>query len=212
VSGPDDTANDVARIDRLYREKARAEIAAADREVRGASAVAYSGDELADVLLVTGVPSAADAEAGRALAGAAGEAIGKALDALGLSPRRGALSSRAGSGSGPARARRLSLAIEAVDPRVVVALDADAAADLARAFDVPALAPGAPVTVRGRVALATDDFAASLGDERAKRRVWRELKALEAAVPNGTKTARAGAPDTPEAQRPGAPGTPSGRP
>ena len=68
--------------------------------------------------------------------------------------------------------------MEAVDPRVVIALDPQAAADLAAAFGIESFAPGRVTRVLGRDMLATDDFAASLGDEHAKRRVWDQLRAL----------------------------------
>jgi hypothetical protein len=71
--------------------------------------------------------------------------------------------------------------VEAVDPRVVIALDPQAAADLAAAFGIEPLEPGCVTRVLGRDVLATDDFAGSLGDDSAKRRVWDQLRALRTA-------------------------------
>ena len=77
-----DTGADARRLDALYRAKAAAEIAEADALVKGATEVASSGDEMADVLLVKGEPGPTDREARRVLAGPDGEAADKALDAL----------------------------------------------------------------------------------------------------------------------------------
>lgn len=168
------------RIDALYRAKAHAEITEA---LDAGSAVAWSGDVLADVLLVKGEPGADDVRAGSALAGADGDAINKALDALEASPARFAICSRALDGEGGDRARTLRLVAEAVDPRVIVALDADAATDVAAAFAIEVPAFGVPVTVGGRTVLAIEDFAGSLGEEALKRAAWAQLRALK--VPRG---------------------------
>lgn len=166
--------------ERLCRDKARAELARADAAAQGADRVRSWGDELAEVLLVKGEPGRADLEAGRALAGPDGEAIGKALDALGMPKQRFAVCSRPAALSEEVRGHRLALTIEAVDPKVVVALDAAAAADVASAYRVDVPAPGVPVRVRGRVVLAVSDFEAALADERLKRKAWRQLRGLTA--------------------------------
>ena len=89
-----DTSAEAARIDALYRAKARAEVDVAEALVPGANVVRGQGDLLADVLLVKGEPGAGDMAKKRALAGDDGAAIGKALDALGLSSHRFALCTR----------------------------------------------------------------------------------------------------------------------
>jgi hypothetical protein len=176
---PDDTAAEAARLEGLYREKARAEIAAAEALVRGADAVASHGDELADVLVVSGSPDAAERDARSAVGGPAGEAIGKALDALELPKERFFACSRPVKASAEAFAARLRLLVEALDARVIVALDGDAAADLAAAFGEPTPAFGTEVSLLGRIAVAVDGFAASLDDPAAKRRVWKQMQALK---------------------------------
>jgi len=181
VTGRGDITAEAARIDALYRERAAAELAAADRFVKGADAVLRSGDAPADVLLIKGMSGPEDVSAKRALAGPDGDAIGKALDALELPPSRCAVCSRVGRAQAAACVRRLRLIVEAVDPRVVIALDPQAAADLAAAFGIEPLEPGCVTRVLGRDVLATDDFAGSLGDDSAKRRVWDQLRALRTA-------------------------------
>jgi len=130
------------------------------------------------VLLVKGSPGSGDLAKKRALSGEDGAAIGKALDALGMSPARFALCTRVG----PAKAKRterLRLLTEALDPRTIVLLDEHAAEDFAAAFGVERPESGRLVRVSGREVLAVDGFEASLADEARKRRVWRQLRALE---------------------------------
>lgn len=171
-----DAPDSVTRLDRLYRTKARAEIAEAERFARPAGDVRGQGDVLAEVLLVKGEPGPGDLKAKRALSGEDGPAIGKALDALGLPKSRYAFCAAAeGDAAG-----RVRLTVEAIDPRIVVLLDPVAAGKFAEAFGVTTLRPGVRATVRGRTVIACDDFEASLGDEEAKRRVWRQLQALTA--------------------------------
>ena len=179
MSGGQTSPTSAEAYDRLFRAKARAELEQADALARGSSRVSWSGDEIATVALVKGTPGEADTRAGHALAGPDGEAAHKALDALGLAPERFAICSRVGKAGAAARAKRLRLAIEAVDPRIVVALDGEAAADLAAAFGLDSLGFGTPVSVGGRRFLAVDGLEASLADEKRKRLVWRQLKTLK---------------------------------
>ncbi len=178
MSEPQDSSAEARRIDALYRAKARAEVAAAEALVPGAGVVRGLGDPLADVLLVKGAPGPGDLAKKRALAGDDGVAIGRALDALGLSSARFAVCTRVGK-SVARRIERLRLMTEAIDPRVVVVLDAQAAEDFGRAFGVPSPTPGVVARILGRDVLAVDGFEASLGDEKQKRRVWNQMKALE---------------------------------
>jgi len=178
MTEPADTSAEAARIDALYRAKARAEVAAAEALLPGATVVRGQGDLLADVLLVKGDPGPGDTAKKRALAGDDGVAIGRALDALGVSSARFALCTRVGR-PGTQRIERLRLMTEAIDPRAVVLLDGEAAEDFARAFACPSFVPGEVVRVLGREVVALDGFEASLADESRKRRVWRQLKVLE---------------------------------
>jgi hypothetical protein len=171
----DDLREGAERFDALYRDKARAELA----DVFGAHcAVTWHGDVLAEVLLVKGEPGPEDVGAGFALAGADGEAITKALDALGADGSRFALCSRAFDAPESGRYQALRRAVEAVDPSTVIALDGEAAADLATALGIEAIVYGTPITVDGRTVLAVDGFERSLGDETRKRAVWTQLRAL----------------------------------
>lgn len=177
-----DTSARALQIDARLRAKARAEIAEAGSHDASQALLPGRGDVLADVVLIKGEAGEADFEANAVLAGADGAAIGKALDALGLPSSRYALVSR-GPGLAPdARMRRLRLLIEALDPRIILLLDRAAADDLAEAYGLDAIVTGTLVSVRGRRAVATEDFAASLDDERAKRRAWRDLQALKNAT------------------------------
>ncbi len=178
MNEPADTSAEAARIDVLFREKARAEVDAAEALVPDAGVVRGQGDLLADVLLVKGDPGPRDAAKKRALAGDDGVAIGRALDALGLSSARFALCTRIGS-PGVSRIERVRLMTEAIDPRTVVLLDAEAAEDFAAAFGCTVPAPGELTRILGREVVAVDGFAASLSDDGRKRRVWRQLKVLE---------------------------------
>lgn len=166
------------RIRSVHVARARAELAEADRACPGADTVPWSGDVLADVMLLKGLPGPAEAAGGHVLEGVDGEAASKALEALGWNPEHvfRALSCPQDA-LDPARcARRVRLMVEAVDPRVVVALDERAATDLARAFEVAALRPGTHVLVMGRRLVAIDDFETSLGDQSRKKVAWRQFK------------------------------------
>jgi len=178
MSDTGDTEHAPQRLDDLYRAKARAEVAAAEKLVTGADVVRGQGDLLADVLLVKGEPGPGDLVKKRALAGEDGSAIGRALDALGVSTARYAVCTRVGA-AGRKRLARLRLLTEAIDPRVVVLLDAGAAEDFAVAYGVEPPPAGTLTQVLGRLVLAVDGFEASLQDEAHKRRVWTQLRALK---------------------------------
>lgn len=177
----DDSAPE--RLGRLYRDKARAEIADAEGPAGVGEIVHSAGDELADVMLLKGEPGSADIEASRVLAGPDGEAADKALDALGLSVARFAACTRAGDSDREPPQDRLRMLVEAVDPRVIVALDPVAASDLAAAYGVEVPRAGRLVRMGGRDVVALDGLEASLGDEGLKRRVWLQFQALKVRVP-----------------------------
>jgi hypothetical protein len=87
--------------------------------------------------------------------------------------------SRVGASSSDTQRDRLRLIIEAVDPRAILALDPMAAADVAAVLGLESIPSGTAVRVGGRQVVALDGLEASLADEKLKRRVWRQLKALK---------------------------------
>lgn len=183
VSGGQDTGLEQA-IRTAYEAKARAELAAADALLPGVVTVTWSGAVLADIALVKGLKGPGEASGGAALSGPDGAAASKALVALGW-PEHSVFRtvSRPESDCDErAVADRLRRQIEAVDPAVVVALDAEAATDLARAMGVEGLGSGVSRMAAGRRLVAVDGLEASLGDESLKRRVWKQL---QAAAPDG---------------------------
>jgi hypothetical protein len=177
-------ADPAARLAKLYAAKARAELREADALLAGKATVSGSGDPTADVVLVKGSPDDAERASRTALSGEDGAAAAKALSALGFDPERTwAAFSRPARGDAGAYARRLEMIVEAVDPRLVIALDDEAAQDLAAAYRLPALAAGRPVVARGRVLGSVGGLAASLADPASKARVWQRFKSIAAAVP-----------------------------
>lgn len=169
----------------LHETRVRAELREADRLVPGADAVAWSGSLLAEVALVKGRPGPAETAGDAALSGADGEAADLALAALGWPPDSAfrLLSAPLGSDDSAARAHRVRLAIEATDPRVVVALDAVAAEDVAAAFGLERLGFGVRVLAHGRHLVAVDGLEASLADAERKKRVWHQLRAAAPEAP-----------------------------
>jgi hypothetical protein len=165
----------------LFEAKARSELDSADAAAPGSDRVPSVGALLAGLALVKGLPGPAESTGGAALSGADGTAADLALAALGYDPTCAfRMLSRPEPGiEAPRRAERLRLAIEAVDPEVVVALDAEAAEDLAEAFGTAPLRFGKPTVVTGRIMLAVDGLEASLADLPRKRKVWRQLQALK---------------------------------
>jgi len=181
MSREHEVAAESARLDRVFRAKAGAEIAAAEQLGGGPPAVCAHGDELAEVLLAKGEPGPRDIERGCALAGPDGDAADKALDALGLPAERFGFCTRIPGATDAERALRVRMLVEAVDPSVVVALDPYAASDLSEALGIDPLEAGVTRMWRGRTLLAVEGLEASLTDEDLKRRVWRQFKALAAA-------------------------------
>ncbi|MBI5231920.1 MAG: hypothetical protein HY876_07125 [Coriobacteriales bacterium] len=157
-----------------------AELTEADRACPGADAVASTGGPFAQVALVKGNRGPAEESGGAAMSGEDGEALDKALEALGFDPARSFRTlSRPEPGLDPEScAQRLRLQLEAVDPEVVLALDEEAADDVSRAFGIAALVIGKPTRALGRTLLAVRGFEASLHDDARKRRVWAELKTI----------------------------------
>lgn len=168
--------SEAAALRALYEAKARAELSDAD-EAADVGPGGWRGDVMAAVALVVGAP---DVATGELLPEAAGEAIAKALAALGFEAgSEFVIASRPSSTLGDEQvARRLRLSIEAVDPPLVLALDAVAAKDLVAAFGLTDLPLGAPASAFGRTLGYVGEFAASLGDDRAKARAWGAMKAV----------------------------------
>jgi len=176
-----DTSQIAVKLRALHEARARAELTAADALAPGSDRVMWRGALLAQIAVVKGLPGPAEATGGAALSGADGVAVTKALEALGWDPATVFYTlSRPEAGMDRARAAdRLRLQLEAVDPRAIVALDADAAADLAEAFGCEPLVPVTALRVLGRALVAVDGFEAALGDEKRKQAVWAQLKAAK---------------------------------
>jgi hypothetical protein len=176
-------APDEARTE--FEARTRAEIAAADALAPGSDMVASRGALLAQVVVVKGFAGPAEASGGAALSGADGVAVVKAVEALGWNagdiffalsrPEPGIEAGR--------RADSLRLLLEAVDPKMVIALDSEARADVAEALGVARLPLGEGVRVLGRRVVAVDGFEASLCDPARKKRVWSQLQAAKAEGP-----------------------------
>jgi len=172
-------AGTLAALRKLYDARARAELEAADLLCPGSDAVAWRGAPVAGIVAVKGLPGPAEASGGAAMSGADGDALSRALEALGWAADEVFfVVSRAEPGSDPACcAARMRAVIEATDPRVVVALDRVAAQDVGAALGVALTGSDTPVTCNGRGVVALDDFEATLGDEKRKRHAWEQLKA-----------------------------------
>lgn len=172
-----DLADDLAEA---YAGKTRAELEEADGYLVAEELASSNGDPFATVMLVKGLPGPAELAGGAAITGRDGEAVNKALGALGFDPESTFRTlARAKRADADERVRtRLRIQVEAVDPSVVVALDKVAAADLSAAFEIERLQPGAPIRRLGRTLLAVDGLEESLGDQARKKRVWSQLQAL----------------------------------
>lgn len=172
-------------IDAVYRQKALAELEHADRVAPGADAIPSSGDPFAEVVLVKGEVGPAEAAGDAALSGPDGVAARKALARLGFDPESvfATVSRPEADLDLAVLHERLVMQVEAVDPWVVLALDATAAADVAAAFSLGALPFGRQVLKDGRQFVAVDGLERSLVDARAKRAVWRQMQACEVRPP-----------------------------
>ncbi len=171
----------------LYEAKALAELRDADA-LAGVAEGGWSGDPLGAVAIVVG---ALQPPGGSILPGDVAEAVDKALAALGFeSGSVFVIASRPAEVDPAAVAARLRLALEAVDSPFVLALDAGGAQDLAAAFGLKALEAGRPVRSAGRVLGNAGEFARSLGDPRAKGRVWAAMKSAAALAGHRTQARR----------------------
>lgn len=166
----------------LHESKARAELADADALVP--EPIRWSGSLAPEVMLVKGLPGPAEDSGGEAMSGPDGVAADAALTRLGwdTSSVFRTVSRPLAAAPDDSVAARLRLQVEAVDPRLVIALDREAASDLERAFGARRLRFGAEQRVLGRRFLAVDGLEASLTDDARKRMVWNQMRS---AVPDG---------------------------
>ncbi len=180
-----DTPMTAEQICALHEARARAELAAADALAPGADGVAWRGALLAQVAVVKGLPGPAEASGGEAFSGSDGEAATKALAALGYGEGELFFTlSRPVPQMDPERvASRIRAQIEAVDASLVLAVDGEAAADVAAAFGISQPAWGKAVRILGRRIVAVDGLEASLNQPARKRRVWEQLKNARAEGP-----------------------------
>lgn len=163
----------------LWDAKIRAELVASEQLLGNAACVAWTGSLYPVVALVKGEPGPVERAGGGALSGPDGEAAVKALAALGVTGPTWRTLSRPTPGiAADLIGLRLRQQLCAVDPDVVVALDREAAADLALAFGVATLTFGEPVAVGGMKLIAVDGMEASLADGRRKREVWQQFQGL----------------------------------
>ncbi len=179
VPGDSTLGASTADVCMLHESRARAELLAADALAPGSDAVAWRGAVLAEVAVVKGLPGPAEVSGGEALSGADGEAAVKALGALGYAEDVVYFTlSRPGSGIDTERlAARLRAQIEAVDPVLILAVDEEAAFDVAAAFGIEKPSYGRAERVLGRRFVAVGGLEASLTEPARKRRVWEQLKA-----------------------------------
>jgi hypothetical protein len=183
---------DLSNADALqaaFDAKTRAELADADALI-GAGESGHSGVVIGPrIAFVVARPASAVAGEGRGvLTARVADAAAKAAEALGAAGDTFEIASRPVHGApAEARARRLRLALEAVDPLVVIALDGEAASDLADAFGLDGLRRQSPVRVCGRAIGFAGEFAASLDDTTEKARAWSAMKAAAALAGLETK-------------------------
>jgi hypothetical protein len=178
----DRPVSDEARALRsLIKNRARAELMAADSVAPGSDTVRWRGSLLPAVAVVKGSPGPAESSGDPAFSGADGEAAAKALVALGYEESQLFYTiSRPQAGVDPElRARRLRLQIEAVDAPVVIATDVSAAEDVARAFGLDAVTFGEEVVTSGRRLVAVDGLEDSLSSKERKRIIWAQFAAAK---------------------------------
>lgn len=131
-----------------------------------------SGNLLAGFLCCKGVPGPAERAGGAVCSGDDGVALAKAAVALGYG--EDSLAAVYVAGLSP---DDLRIIIEAIDPAVVVSVDAPARVMVSRALGAPLPSYGVLVRAAGRRFLAVDSFEESLVSDEAKRRSWHQLKA-----------------------------------
>lgn len=180
---PELSVADTLRV--AYEAKALAELADADA-VTGAGPGTWDGPVVgAHIAFLTAHPDTA----GSILGARTTEAVAKAAGAMGAADAVFVLVTRPTADYAPeAAARRVRMALEAVDAPAVIALDSEGAEDLARAFGLDGLPTGADLRVFGRSLGSVGDFAASLDDAAAKSRAWSTMKKVAAGAGIKAKT------------------------
>ncbi|MCH3967387.1 MAG: hypothetical protein PHR15_07160 [Atopobiaceae bacterium] len=156
-------------------------------ELRGLveEGVVMSGNAFSQVLLAKGQPDAGELPE-RLLAGADGEALRAALAALGYAPEDWVGLATCDADGTALDSQTLRLAVTALDPATVIALDDAAAGALREAYgpelvalpDLQAamLAPGVVAQVAGMRMMGLGGFEAALADKPAKQLMWARLK------------------------------------
>jgi len=174
---PPDLTKETKRLQELHEARVRAELDAADGLAPGSDAIRSRGALLPEIAVVKGLPGPAEVAGGQAVSGEDGEAVLKALARLGHNPEATFFTlSRPEPGLEEEKRRaRLRLQLEAVDAPLILALDPEAAEDVARAFGLGVLPFGQVVEGCGRRFVALEGLEASLANESAKRRVWSQL-------------------------------------
>jgi len=150
-------------MDETYREAALA--------VLRSCPDAWSGEPLAELLCLKGVPGAAERVGGTVCSGVDGAAIDKAVVALGYDEGAWAAVDVSRFGGDGLRA-----VVEAIDPSAVIALDVPAAEAFASAYGAELPEAGSATSVRGRAFVALDGFEEALADDDAKRVAWHRMK------------------------------------
>ncbi|MCL4553564.1 MAG: hypothetical protein M1617_07130 [Actinobacteria bacterium] len=166
-------------LEGIYAAKIHADLMEAEQILGLAGDGYFAGSMFAQVMLAKGIPGPAESAGGSPLSGADGEAIGKALTALGFDAAKSFKTLTRPFGSAhpdDAVASRLRLQIEAVDPFWIIALDRIAAADVALALGIDVPDFGRPIHIRDRVVHAVDGFEEALSDESRKRVIWGQLR------------------------------------
>lgn len=144
------------------------------------------GNRFAPVIAIKGQPGEAELSGKPPFFGADAEALESALCALGWGSNSWSGIALDVPSKGVLSASDVRLLIEIIDPRALVALDLPAVTALKESFGdelLPSVPrPGQKTWLLGRLLVYVDGFETALASEdegEAKRRVWRELKALK---------------------------------
>lgn len=164
-----------------YLNKTRAEL-----EGLAGRGVIMGGNAFSSVLMVKGELSGEERGGAKLLSGDDGQALHKALEALGYEPGDGVVVAAVLEDGTPLAPALLREAVAALGPGTVLALD-DRAADLVRdayadelagieEIDVALLKPGLVARAAGMRLMSLGNFAAALDDPKLKQWVWACLK------------------------------------
>lgn len=172
-----------ANVKEAARAKARAEVGALE-----AKGVRLSGCAFPAILFVKGTPNAEEAAGAAPLSGADGEALFKAVSALGYAPEDWACILGTLVDGASLTPELLSLAIATLSPLTLVATDEAArslicdtlAADLVEVADLSEalLEPGTVAQVAGLRVMALGGFEAALASPEQKQVMWARLKRI----------------------------------